>query len=57
MLARYHRFIAKSAESLTLGVTIERDLNDEDAARKFGILLLAKFPSSIEAKRYRASMH
>ncbi|WP_394392183.1 type IV pilus biogenesis/stability protein PilW [Shewanella woodyi] len=56
-LARYHRVIAQSAESLTLGVEIERGLNDEEAAREFGILLLAKFPSSIEAKRYRASMH
>ncbi|GGI72562.1 type IV pilus biogenesis/stability protein PilW [Shewanella hanedai] len=56
-LARYHRIIAQSAESLILGVTIERALNDEDEARRFGILLLAKFPSSNEAKRYRASMH
>lgn len=56
-LARYHRIIAQSAESLNLGMTIERNMNDEEAARKFGILLLAKFPSSNEAKRYRASMH
>ncbi|MFT5235742.1 MAG: type IV pilus assembly protein PilF [Shewanella sp.] len=56
-LAHYHRIIVQSAESLILGVTIERALNDEEAARQFGILLLAKFPSSNEAKRYRASMH
>lgn len=56
-LARYHSVIIQSAESLTLGVTIELGLHDEKAARKFGILLLAKFPSSDEAKRYRASMY
>ncbi|NRD73291.1 type IV pilus biogenesis/stability protein PilW [Shewanella sp. VB17] len=56
-LARYHSVITQSAESLTLGVTIELGLHDEKAARKFGILLLAKFPSSDEAKRYRASMY
>lgn len=56
-LVRYHRVVAESAESLTLGIKIEQGLNDLDAARKFGILLLAKFPASIEAKQYRASMH
>jgi len=56
-LVRYHRVVAESAESLTLGINIEQGLNDLDAARKFGILLLAKFPASIEAKQYRASMH
>ena len=55
-LVRYHRVVAESAESLTLGITIEQGLNDHDAARKFGILLLAKFPASLEAKQYRASM-
>ena len=55
-LVRYHRVIAESAESLTLGITIERGLDDPDAVRKFGILLLAKFPASVEAKQYRASM-
>ncbi|WP_076410775.1 type IV pilus biogenesis/stability protein PilW [Shewanella sp. UCD-KL12] len=55
-LARYHRVVAESAESLTLGIKIEQGLNDLDAARKFGILLLAKFPASVEAKQYRASM-
>lgn len=56
-LVRYHRVVAESAESLTLGITIEQGLNDVDAARRFGILLLAKFPASIQAKQYRASMH
>ncbi|QLE86221.1 MULTISPECIES: type IV pilus biogenesis/stability protein PilW [Shewanella] len=56
-LARYHRVIPESAESLALGIEIEHGLNDTEAARKFGILLLAKFPASEEAKQYRASMH
>jgi len=56
-LVRYHRVVAESAESLTLGIKIEQGLNDLDAARKFGILLLAKFPASVEARLYRASMH
>ncbi|BAJ01344.1 fimbrial biogenesis and twitching motility protein, putative [Shewanella violacea DSS12] len=55
-LLSYHRVIAESAESLTLGIKIEQGLNDLNAARKFGILLLAKFPASVEAKQYRASM-
>ncbi|QFU23559.1 type IV pilus biogenesis/stability protein PilW [Shewanella eurypsychrophilus] len=56
-LVRYHRVVVESAESLTLGITIEQGLNDLDAARRFGILLLAKFPASVQAKQYRASMH
>ena len=55
-LVRYHRVVAESAESLTLGITIERGLDAPDAVSKFGIQLLAKFPGSIEAKQYRASM-
>ncbi len=56
-LARYHRVVPESAASLGLGVKIERGLNNSEAAKKFGILLLAKFPASNEAKQYRASMH
>ncbi|MGE6648291.1 type IV pilus biogenesis/stability protein PilW [Shewanella colwelliana] len=56
-LARYHRVVPESAQSLALGIKIEQGLNDSDAVRKFGILLLAKFPASYEAKQYRASMH
>ncbi|MEI6859182.1 MAG: type IV pilus biogenesis/stability protein PilW [Shewanella sp.] len=56
-LVRYHRVVAESAESLTLGIKIEQGLDDTDAAKKFGILLLAKFPASVEAKQFRASMY
>ncbi|MGS0681798.1 type IV pilus biogenesis/stability protein PilW [Shewanella sp. 125m-7] len=56
-LSRYHRVTAESATSLSLGIKIEQGLNDENAVRRFGILLLAKFPQSIQAKEYRASMH
>ncbi|KIO36346.1 type IV pilus biogenesis/stability protein PilW [Shewanella sp. cp20] len=56
-LARYHRVVPESAQSLALGIKIEQGLNDPEAVRKFGILLLAKFPASNEAKQYRASMH
>ncbi|MGS0726167.1 type IV pilus biogenesis/stability protein PilW, partial [Shewanella sp. 0m-11] len=56
-LSRYHRVAAESATSLALGIEIEQGLNDEGAVRRFGILLLAKFPQSIQAKEYRASMH
>lgn len=56
-LARYHRVVPESAQSLALGIKIEQGLNDSEAVKKFGILLLAKFPASYEAKQYRASMH
>ena len=56
-LSRYHRVAAESATSLALGIKIEQGLSDDDAVRRFGILLLAKFPQSVQAKEYRASMH
>ena len=56
-LARYHRVVAQSAESLALGIKIEQGVNDDAAAKRFGILLLAKFPASDQAKQYRASLH
>ncbi|GIU09689.1 type IV pilus biogenesis/stability protein PilW [Shewanella sp. MBTL60-112-B2] len=56
-LSRYHRVAAESAGSLALGIKIEQGLNDQEAVRRFGILLLAKFPQSVQAKEYRASMH
>ena len=56
-LSRYHRVALESATSLALGIKIEQGLNDEEAVKRFGILLLAKFPQSIQAKEYRASMH
>ncbi|MCG9697213.1 type IV pilus biogenesis/stability protein PilW [Shewanella sp. Isolate11] len=56
-LARFHRVVPESAASLGLGIKIEQGLNNSEAVKKFGILLLAKFPTSNEAKQYRASMH
>lgn len=56
-LSRYHRVAAESAGSLALGIKIEQGLKDEEAVKRFGILLLAKFPQSVQAKEYRASMH
>ncbi|MCE9679223.1 type IV pilus biogenesis/stability protein PilW [Shewanella sp. AS1] len=56
-LSRYHSIVPETAESLALGIQIERSLNDTEAEKRFGILLLAKFPASQEAKQYRASMH
>lgn len=54
-LKSYHRVMAESAESLALGIKIEDALGDLEAARRFGILLLAKFPASTQAQQYRAS--
>jgi type IV pilus assembly protein PilF len=56
-LARFHGVAAQSAASLAMGIKIEQGLNNDAAAKKFGILLLAKFPASPEAKQYRASLH
>ena len=56
-LARYHSVVAESPESLALGIKIERGLNDDAAVKKFGISLIAKFPTSIQAKQYRASLN
>ncbi|MCL1059034.1 type IV pilus biogenesis/stability protein PilW [Shewanella gelidimarina] len=56
-LSRYHKVAVESPISLALGIEIEQGLNDDEAVRKFGILLLAKFPSSPQAKQYRANTH
>lgn len=57
LLERMHTVVAESAASLALGVEIERQLNNFDASSRYGILLLAKFPASPEAKQYRASLN
>ncbi|QYK04023.1 type IV pilus biogenesis/stability protein PilW [Shewanella zhangzhouensis] len=57
MLERLHSVIPESASSLALGVEIERQLNNRDASSRYGIMLLAKFPASPEAKEYRASLN
>ncbi|MFB2648933.1 MULTISPECIES: type IV pilus biogenesis/stability protein PilW [Shewanella] len=56
-LARYHQVAAQTPESLTLGIKIEQALNDDAAMKRFGILLLAKFPASPQAKQYRVNLH
>lgn len=56
-LERLHTVVPQSAQSLALGVEIERQLNNTDASSRYGILLLAKFPASPEAKAYRASLN
>lgn len=56
-LSRYHKVAVESPISLALGIEIEEGLNNDDEVKKFGILLLAKFPSSPQAKQYRANMH
>jgi len=56
-LSNYHKVAVESPSSLALGIEIEQGLNDQDAMKKFGILLLAKFPLSLQAKQYRANMH
>lgn len=56
-LARYHRVASESAESLALGIKIGRAANDLEAVKRFGILLIAKFPASPQAKNYRANLN
>ncbi|MFQ6371394.1 type IV pilus biogenesis/stability protein PilW [Shewanella sp. YIC-542] len=56
-LDRYHKVAVDSAMSLALAVKIARGLHDIEAAKRFGVLLLAKFPQSPQAQEYRASMH
>ncbi|QYJ79833.1 type IV pilus biogenesis/stability protein PilW [Shewanella acanthi] len=56
-LARYHQVAAQSPESLALGIKIEQALNDDAAVQRFGIILMAKFPSSLQAKQYRVNLN
>ncbi|MGL4832947.1 MAG: type IV pilus biogenesis/stability protein PilW, partial [Shewanella sp.] len=56
-LARYHQVAAQTPESLALGIKIEQAMNDDAAVHKFGMLLLAKFPASPQAKQYRVNLH
>ena len=56
-LARYHQVAEQTPESLALGIQIEQAVNDDAAVTRFGILLLAKFPASPQAKQYRANLH
>ncbi|MGL5046727.1 MAG: type IV pilus biogenesis/stability protein PilW [Shewanella sp.] len=56
-LARYHQVTEQTPESLAFGIKIEQAVNDDAAVKKFGILLLAKFPASPQAKQYRVNLH
>ncbi|MBB1383651.1 hypothetical protein H5071_17335 [Shewanella sp. SR41-2] len=47
----------ESAKGLALGIKIERAANDIEAVKRFGILLIAKFPASPQAKNYRANLN
>lgn len=55
-LARYHQVAPQTPESLALGIQIEQAVNDDAAVKQFGILLLAKFPASPQAKQYRVNL-
>lgn len=50
----YQRYLAvapQTAESLWLGIQIERELGDRDAVGSYALLLKGKFPDSAEARR------
>ncbi|QDF66498.1 type IV pilus biogenesis/stability protein PilW [Shewanella sp. SNU WT4] len=55
-LGRFQRVAADTPQSLELGIRIEQGLNDSEAAKRYGIQLLATFPSSNQAKEYRNSL-
>ncbi len=55
-LSRFHAISAQSPRSLALAIKIEQGLNDFIAAKRFGLLLLAKFPQSPQATQYRESL-
>lgn len=55
-LIRFHAIAAQSPRSLALAIKIEQGLNDFIAAKRFGLLLLAKFPQSPQASQYRESL-
>ncbi|MBY5992827.1 type IV pilus biogenesis/stability protein PilW [Ferrimonas balearica] len=56
-LSRYHDNGNESPDSLLLGVELALDANDTDAARRYGVLLLAKYPGSEQAKTYRTKYY
>ncbi|QIZ76989.1 type IV pilus biogenesis/stability protein PilW [Ferrimonas lipolytica] len=56
-LERYHNNGNESAASLWLGAELEFEANNTDAARRYGVLLLAKYPTSAQAKEYRTKYY
>ncbi|GAA4896839.1 type IV pilus biogenesis/stability protein PilW [Ferrimonas pelagia] len=56
-LERYHQSGHESPSSLLLGAELEFGVQNTDAARRFGVLLLAKYPDSEQAKTYRTKYY
>ncbi len=56
-LGRYHSNGNESAASLWLAAQVEFAANNTDEARRFGVLLLAKFPTSAQAQAYRTKYY
>lgn len=56
-LGRYHDSGNESPQSLLLGVELALEAEDTDAARRYGVLLLAKYPASEQAKTYRTKFY
>lgn len=57
IMARYHQVVGESPESLAFAIKIEQEIGDTTAMKDLGIRLIAKFPSSSQAKEYRANLH
>lgn len=55
-LVRYHDVLPQSPQSLAFGVNVEQNLGNSALAEHYGMLLVAKFPTSDQAKVYRASL-
>ena len=51
-LQRYHEIAVPAAQTLWLGVRIERALGNAERARSHGMKLLRGFPDSVEADRF-----
>ncbi len=56
-LERYHRNGDESADSLLLAAELAFQAQNADEARRYGVLLLAKFPGSEQAKTYRTKYY
>lgn len=56
LLNRYHRGQAETAKSLAFKIKIEQALGENAAVKNLGVQLLAKFPTSVQAKQYQASL-
>ena len=52
-LQRYQAVARHTAETLWLGVIVERQLGDKNAVSSYGLKLKANFPDSEETRKYR----